>query len=81
LTVGRQRFGAQPNVCLPHTTRRVNIVVFINFVAKQEEENLTWTTWTSMDYPQEENYKLFLGINGTLSNKQTPLSTRYQNVS
>ncbi len=68
-------------MCLPHTTRRVNIVVFINFVAKQEEENLTWTTWTSMDYIQEENYKLFLGINGTLLNRQTPLSTRYQNVS
>lgn len=24
------------------------------------------------------NYKLFLGINGTLSNRQTPLSTTYQ---
>jgi hypothetical protein len=38
---------------------------------------LTWTTWTSMDYTQEANYKLFLGVNGTLSNRQTPLSTTY----
>jgi hypothetical protein len=46
-----------------------------------EEEDLTWTTWTSMDYTQEANYKLFLGINGTLSNRETPLSTTYQNIS
>lgn len=67
--------------CVPHTSRRVNIVVFINVVAKQEEENLTWTTWTSMDYTQEANYKLFLGINGTLSNRLRPLLTTYQNIS
>lgn len=64
--------------CVPHTYRRVNIVVFINVVAKQEEENLTWT---SMDYTQEANYKLFLGINGTLSNRLRPLSTPYQKIS
>jgi hypothetical protein len=63
---------------VPHTSRRVNIVVFINVVAKQEEENLTWT---SMDYTQEANYKLFLGINGTLSNRLRPLLTTYQNIS
>jgi len=67
--------------CVPHTFTRVNIVVFINVVAKQEEENLTWTTRTSMDYTQEANYKLLLGINGTLSNRLTPLSTTYQNTS
>jgi hypothetical protein len=34
-----------------------------------------------MDYTQKANYKLFLGINGTLSNRLTPLSTTYQNIS
>ncbi len=34
-----------------------------------------------MDYTQEANYKLFLGINGTLSNRLRPLLTTYQNIS
>ncbi len=68
--IGGQGFdnkcGAQLNAHLSHVIGIGNIIIFKTFIPREEKEDLTRTTWISLDYIYLTNHKPFARIDGTL---------------
>jgi hypothetical protein len=54
------------NAHLSHVIGIGNIIIFKTFITGEQKEDLTWTTWISLDYIYLTNHKPFARIDGTL---------------